>query len=116
MNYLIKISVVLGVILSSCSGGDLPETAKTVEFKVWGNCGMCKKTIESSLASQDNFFKYDWNQKTKIMNLSFDSTKTNVAEAQKLIASVGYDTEAFRGDDEAYSGLHKCCKYKRKEN
>lgn len=36
-------------------------------------------------------------------------------EIQKNIASVGYDTEKYRGDDKAYEELHECCKYERRK-
>lgn len=91
-----------------------PAGSKTSTFKVWGNCGMCKKTIEESLVA-DGVLKADWNKTTKIMTIQYDTTKITLNDIHKKIASVGYDTEKERGDDKAYANLHECCQYKRKE-
>ena len=105
----------LSILFIACSGSGIPETAAKAEFKVWGNCGMCKKTIEKSLAEVEGFYNIDWNKDSKMMSLHYDTLKTSVAEAQKLIAAAGYDNEAFMGSDEAYSNLHECCQYDRKD-
>ena len=111
-----KTSIFLVLSLSffmACSSG-LPESAKTTEFKVWGNCGMCKKTIEKSLDGAEGVLSADWNKDTKIMTLSYDTLKTSVVQVEELIAAVGYDTHSLTADDDAYAGLHECCQYDRK--
>lgn len=76
---------------------------------------MCKKTIEKSVGDLDGLVKADWNVKTKMMTVSYDTAKVQLAEIQQKIAAAGYDNEAFRGDDEAYTNLHHCCQYDRKD-
>lgn len=98
-----------GFLLMSCS-----EKGESTSFKVWGNCGMCKKTIESCLQDMDGVISADWNTESKMMELQYDPEKVKVEDVQKAICSVGYDTEVCRGDDAAYDGLHSCCKYDRK--
>lgn len=85
----------------------------TSTFKVWGNCEMCKETIEGSL-KVDGISKSDWNTETKMINVSYDTTKISLDKLQKNIASVGYDNEKHKGDDKAYSALPECCQYDRK--
>jgi len=85
----------------------------TSTFKVWGNCEMCKETIESSL-KVDGISKADWNVDSKIMTVSYDEKKITLDQIQKNIASVGYDNEKYKGDDKAYSELAGCCQYDRK--
>ncbi len=104
----------LAFVLFSCSAG-MPEHAVESEFKVWGNCGMCKKTIENSLKEAPGVVSADWNKDTKMMTLVFDTTKTDVRSVQEQIATSGYDTELVRGNDEAYAALHECCLYERKK-
>jgi len=87
------------------------ETTST--FKVWGNCEMCKETIESSL-KVDGIIKADWNVDSKIMTVTYDNSKITLDQIQKNIASVGYDNEKYKGDDKAYSELAGCCQYDRK--
>lgn len=87
------------------------ETTST--FKVWGNCEMCKETIESSL-KVDGIIKADWNVDSKIMTVTYDNSKITLDQIQKNIASVGYDNEKYKGDDKAYNELAGCCQYDRK--
>lgn len=112
----IIIAFALAFSLVNCNGTSnniAVKTNKSSTFKVWGNCEMCKETIESSLKI-DGVGKANWNTETKMIEVSFDSTKINLDKIQKSIASVGYDNETYKGDETAYNNLHECCKYERK--
>jgi len=85
----------------------------TSTFKIWGNCEMCKETIEGSLKVA-GISKADWNVDSKIMTVAYDSSKITLDQIQKNIAAVGYDTEKYKGDDQAYHELAECCQYERK--
>lgn len=87
---------------------------KTDTFKVWGNCGMCKKTIEKSL-KVEGVSKANWNEDSKIISVSYDPAKITLDQVQRNIAAVGYDTDSHRGDDKAYTDLPECCQYERKQ-
>lgn len=97
--------------MSSCQNGTLNKTS---EIKVWGNCNMCKKTIEGSL-DVDGVLEADWNKDTKMMSIGYDSTLIDLEHIEQLISKSGYDTEMFRAEDNTYNNLHDCCKYERKE-
>lgn len=86
----------------------------TSTFKVWGNCGMCEDKMEGSL-KVNGVKEADWNSKTKIMQVSYDSTIINLHEIHKKIAAIGYDTEKYKSSDSTYSNLHECCQYERKK-
>ena len=113
-----KATFIAIVLLASCSSDpdfDSNATANAnINFKVWGNCDMCKETIENSL-KVDGVTSANWSTETKMMEVNFESTKITFDQVQQNISRAGYDTEKFKGDDKAYDGLHKCCKYKRKE-
>ena len=111
---LVLLSIISLVYFSACGGPAAPAAAKTVTFKVWGNCGRCKETIESSLKT-NGVINADWNKTTKIMTIEYDTTKISLDDIHKKIASVGYDTEKMKGDDNAYNALHECCQYERKD-
>jgi copper chaperone CopZ len=87
---------------------------QTASFKVWGNCGECKKRIETG-ARNGGASKASWNEETKMIEVSFDPAKTNVDSIQQSIANTGYDTEKFKANSESYSKLPQCCQYTRKE-
>ena len=89
---------------------------KTETFKVYGNCGMCEKTIEASLKNVKGIEKADWNKETKMMEVTFDSEVISLKEIKQKIADVGYDTDEVRATDDTYNGLPGCCQYERPES
>jgi len=91
------------------------DEAKTETFKVWGNCGMCKTTIEKATNAVEGVSKAEWDKETKMIEVSFDESKTDLHKIHKAIANSGYDTEMHKATDEAYSGLPGCCQYEREE-
>lgn len=92
-----------------------PVSGSTVKssFKVWGNCETCKETIEGSL-KVDGIQSADWNVDSKMMAVTYDTTKISLDQVEKNIASSGYDNVKYKGDDQAYDKLPNCCKYDRK--
>jgi copper chaperone CopZ len=91
------------------------QTANITEsFKVWGQCDMCKSRIEKTVKSE-GASTASWNEKTQMLSVTFDSTKTNKEALSKKIASVGHDTEKFKAPDDVYSKLPGCCHYERQK-
>lgn len=101
----------LALPLFGCEGKI--QNAKTEIVKVYGNCEMCKETIEEA-AFKKKEAKADWNVDTKMATIIFDSTKTNLNAILKRIAQSGYDSDEFLATEAAYNNLHQCCKYDRK--
>ena len=88
----------------------------TESIKVYGNCNMCKKTIEGAVSSMDGVSLVNWNKDTKILNVKYNSDITSVESIKRSIADVGYDTDDVRASDDSYHSLHDCCKYERPGN
>ena len=101
---------ITSLVLTSCE--TQVDNTKTETVKIYGNCGMCKKTIDKSGNIVD-IAKVDWNKDTKMATISYDSTRTNLDEILKRISNAGYDSDAFNAPDEAYRNLHECCQYER---
>ncbi len=87
--------------------------SKTDTVKIYGNCGMCKKTIEKA-GNIETVASVNWDKVTKMAIITFDSTKTNRNEILKRISLAGYDSDLFRAPDNIYNNLHVCCQYERK--
>lgn len=104
------ITFVVAGLLSLASAFGQPKTEK---FKVYGNCGMCESRIEKAAKSVEGVSSADWNKETKMIEVSFDSSKTNLEKIQKAIAKVGHDTDQEKAADEVYNKLPGCCKYDR---
>lgn len=85
----------------------------TATFKVWGNCGMCKTTIEGTSKTNGATFA-SWDSKSKILTVKYDASTTSEDKIQKGIAEAGYDNEKYTAPDNVYNNLHECCKYERK--
>jgi mercuric ion binding protein len=113
-NSIIK-SVILLLAIGLLSCKDSKKEGKELVFKVYGNCEMCKKTIEGSLKDTQGVNFAEWNENTKMMSVYYDPTKINEPGIQKKIAEAGYDTETEKGDDAAYKNLPNCCQYERKK-
>ena len=94
------------------SNNSFAQTQKET-VKVWGNCGMCKKTIEKA-AKKAGASTASWDADKQMLSVSFDASKSSSSSIQQAIAKTGYDTQDFYGDDEAYNNLHGCCQYERK--
>jgi hypothetical protein len=88
------------------------KNGKTETVKVYGNCGMCKKTIEKA-ANEKGVSQGVWDEKTGLLTLTYDANKTTSEAILKKIAAVGYDSDAFRAEDATYNKLHGCCQYDR---
>jgi periplasmic mercuric ion binding protein len=88
---------------------------KTEKFKVYGNCGMCEKRIEKAANSVEGVQSSDWNKESKMIEVKFDDSKTDVHKIHMAIAKVGHDTEMHKANGEVYKELPSCCKYDRSE-
>lgn len=90
------------------------QTTKSETIKVWGNCGMCKTTIEKS-AKKAGAKTASWNEDSKELKVTYAVNKTSSAKIQEEIARSGYDTQDFTAVKTAYNNLPACCKYDRKD-
>jgi hypothetical protein len=90
---------------------DLSST-KTESFKVWGKCDMCKARIESTVKGE-GVTNALWDQKTQMLTVTYDPSKTNRDALSKKLASVGHDTEKYKAPDDVYAKLPACCHYER---
>jgi mercuric ion binding protein len=109
-----RIQQLLPVFLFFISVSLSAQTVKKESIKVWGNCNSCKKHIETAALSSGASYA-DWNKTTKMLEISYDPSKVSETTIQKSIASAGYDTEKYKGDDKAYKELDECCQYDRKK-
>lgn len=87
------------------------SATKTETIKVSGNCGSCKDRIEKA-AKLPGVSKADWNAKTKLLTVCYDSKKVTIDAIQKSIAVAGHDTPKYKTPDKVYKALPACCKYR----
>ena len=83
----------------------------TANLKVFGNCEMCKKRIETALDHR-GIKKATWNVKTKNLEVVFNQRKISELEIHELVAAAGNDTEKVKAKDDVYASLPFCCLYR----
>lgn len=89
------------------------DEIKNEVFTVYGNCGMCEKTIEGSLNEVNGVTHADWDKETDQMTVSFNHTIITLDTIKQKIADVGYDSDSHRAKNEVYNNLPGCCQYER---
>lgn len=105
-----KILVLLFIGISLFSFAQSKKTI-TTQFKVFGNCTMCKQRIETAL-DLTGIKTASWDTKTKILNVVYNSSKISEQKIHEVIASIGHDTEKVKAKDNVYTELPFCCLYR----
>ena len=108
-----KSLIILTISVILFSSNTFAQQSNTDTVKVWGNCGMCKKTIEKS-AKSAGAKTASWDPELHQLIVSYSADKTSNLKIQQAIAKAGYDTQDVTANDEAYNKLHGCCQYDRK--
>jgi copper chaperone CopZ len=86
----------------------------TVTFKVYGNCEMCKESIENAVDVK-GVRAAEWDMKTSLITVTFQPSKITLDKIHERIAAIGYDTDLKTADSIVYNNLTPCCKYERKK-
>ncbi|TXB62311.1 MULTISPECIES: heavy-metal-associated domain-containing protein [Phaeodactylibacter] len=92
---------------------DTDADLASATFRVSGNCGMCKRTIEGAATSLAGVHTATWDQDAKVITITYVAETTTLLQIKEKIAASGYDTESVRANDQAYQALHGCCQYDR---
>ncbi len=104
--------MVITVLLSMSACYGQIKDAKKETVKIYGNCGMCKTTIEMA-GNSKKVSKVSWDKETKMATLTYNPNKTSQDEILKKIALAGYDSNKFLAPDDVYAKLPDCCHYDR---
>ncbi len=104
--------MVITVLLSMSACYAQIKDAKTETVKIYGNCGMCKTTIETA-GNSKKISKVSWDKETKMATLTYNPNKTSQDAILKKIALAGYDSDKFLAPDDVYAKLPDCCHYDR---
>ena len=119
---IVILLLAIGFLNINAFGQDQNSTSQTEDefvteiFTVYGNCGMCERTIEGSLKDVEGVTIADWDRETDKMKVSFNPSVIALEDIKQKIADVGYDTDEIRATEKAYNGLPGCCQYERPEN
>ena len=109
---LIKLTLLL-MMISSVGYAQNKNAKATIE--VDGVCMMCKNRIEKTCLKTKGVKSAVWNVETHNLSLIYDERKVDLEAINARIAEAGHDTKTIKATDEAYEGLHACCKYRDEE-
>lgn len=109
----IFLSFMMMFLASDLIADDHGKTPGEAEFRVLGNCGMCKDRIERAAYTVRGVRYANWNEEAQTLSISYRPNRTNQEEVERAIAKAGHDTENFLTDDETHANLHHCCIYPR---
>lgn len=96
-----------GQLPAQDSGKDI----KTEVYAVSGNCSSCEKRIETA-AYVKGVKRAEWDKETKKLTVTYKPSKTSKEEILKSVAAAGHDSELFTADEDVYSKIPDCCKYR----
>lgn len=82
------------------------------EFKVKGNCNMCKSRIEQT-AQKAGANSAHWDLEHQILELEISTEHSSFDKILKQIAEAGHDNERYTASEETYNNLPECCLYER---
>jgi copper chaperone CopZ len=106
--------IIIGIILFFVANtGFAQQTTK--EFKVFGNCGMCKTRIEKAAKTVSGVESAVWDKETKMIQVTM-AEQVNIVDVVSAIEAVGHDTEFNKASQTVYDGLPGCCKYDREDS
>jgi Cu(I)/Ag(I) efflux system membrane fusion protein len=109
--YIIYTFTILATALLSCSDKDL----KKAEFKVRGNCEMCKERIEKAALNVDGVKEAIYNIDNKTLAIKYNDKLESELAVHMAVAKVGHGTEKIDMDEKAHEELPECCQVRKNE-
>jgi copper chaperone CopZ len=80
-----------------------------VSIQTNAQCGDCKERIENNLNKTKGVVYAELNLDTKIVEVKYKPSKTDVAALQKALTVIGYDADNQKADAVAQKALPLCC-------
>ncbi len=104
--------MLLCIVMLAITASAQKKNTKTDTLMVYGNCSQCKDRIENTL-NDFGIAKADWGIESKILTVTYDTTKFSIRSIEQKLASAGHDTRLIKATKAAYNKLPGCCKYER---
>ena len=86
------------------------KKSETVEIKSSVVCGMCEERVTKELTFEKGVTDVKVNLETKVITVTYKTSKTDKETIKKAITKIGYDADELLADDKAYEKLPACCK------
>jgi len=103
-------SVFAVLVLSIFSLAFRADPPSQVKIKTSAICEMCKERIEKQLAFTKGVAESNLDLKDKVVTITFNPKKTDIAKLKKAINDAGYDADETVANEKSYDKLPSCCK------
>ena len=103
--------LILAMFLVSTIGLAQDKNKKMI-MDVNGKCEMCKMRIEKAALAVPGVKFASWDIPSHQLTLVMDERKTDAMKIKTALVEAGHDTKELKATEEAYKGLHACCKYR----
>ena len=101
-----KLLFFLFITLSSTLFAQKPTLVK---IQTNAQCGDCKDRIETALHQTKGVVYAELNMESKVVEVKYKVSKTDVATLQKVLNLAGYDADDQKADPTAQKSLPLCC-------
>lgn len=88
---------------------EIEKKVDTVEIKTSAICNMCKERIEHDMAFEKGVKSVELDNDTKILTITYKTSKTNKEKLRKAVTMIGYDADDMLADQKAHDKLPACC-------
>lgn len=88
---------------------------KRISIPVSGACGMCLERIETIANATIGVLKAKYSIENQTLLIEIDELFVK-NELNQALLNAGHDNDGLKATDEAYIGLHSCCKYREAES
>jgi hypothetical protein len=101
------------MLLFALATNQIKAQSKTITdtFTVSGNCKQCKTRIEDATYIK-GVKSAEWNKKTHLLTVIFNTEKTSLEKIATAVANAGHDNRLAKATDNTYNKLPGCCAYR----
>lgn len=106
---LLKMKNIILLFLLSLSATFYAQKASVISIQSNAQCGDCQERIETALNQSKGVIYAELNMETKVVEIKYNSKKTDVATLKKVLNAIGYDADDQKADATAQKALPLCC-------
>ena len=100
----------IAVLINTTTFAQSNKKVDEVKIQTSAICSQCKDRIEQNMAYEKGVVDVVLDLNTKIVTITYKTSKTNPDKLRLAISKIGYDADNVPADKVAYEKLPSCCK------
>jgi cation transport ATPase len=105
-----SILVLLLLLFSVTISAQNKKNKTSIAIKTSAVCGMCKATLEKTMAYERGVFSSNLNIETAILTVYYKPSKTTPEKIKNAVTDAGYSADGKEANQKSYENLPECCK------